>query len=323
MSIKLSTILSFLFYLLPLYLFVFAPLLRQFFPEEESPLSPSTADYLFPNSANDQDADDLAPSQALNLVDDTFISIDDGITPECPLDPTYRIHFLSRTPLVIYIEGFLTTPEADHLVDISVGKYTPSIIYNGITERVDPSTRLSERALLDRDHTVRCIEDRARAFQGWRPHLYIERMWAQRYNASGHYRHHYDWAGSVARGGDRASTFMVYLDDNCTGGGTNFPRLRMPVDRRWCRFLECHGDEETLEVGDGAKDTAPRKETARARGTGEGITFKPIKGNAIFWENLRPDGTGYPETWHAALPVTSGTKVGLNIWSWYQPPRRG
>ncbi|KAF7121904.1 hypothetical protein CNMCM5793_009458 [Aspergillus hiratsukae] len=321
MAIKLSTVLSSLFYLLPLYLFVLAPLLRQFFPGEESPSSPSTTHYFFPNGA-DQDADDLAPSPALNLLDDTFISIDDGLTPDCPLDPAYRIHLLSRNPLVIYIEGFLTPTEADHLVDISVGKYTPSIIYNGQTSRLDPSTRLSDRALLDRNPTVRCIEARARAFQGWRPHLYIERMWAQRYNASGHYKHHYDWAGSVARGGDRATTFMVYLDGNCTGGGTNFPRLRMPVDTRWCRFLECREeDEPEPQSGDGDGDKTHKTKT-RARGAGEGITFRPIKGNAIFWENLRPDGTGYPETWHAALPVTSGTKVGLNIWSWYQPPRR-
>lgn len=96
---------------------------------------------------------------------------------------------------------------------------------------------------------------------------------------------------------------MVYLDANCTGGGTNFPRLRMPRKRQWCRFIECDEDNTS--------------------GTSyEGVTFKPIKGNAIFWENLRPDGTGYPETWHAALPVLSGTKVGLNIWSWYQPPVR-
>lgn len=92
---------------------------------------------------------------------------------------------------------------------------------------------------------------------------------------------------------------MVYLGANCVGGGTNFPRLRMPPGKQWCRFLECEGKPGW-----------------------EGITFKPIKGNAIFWENLRPDGTGYPETWHAAFPVTEGTKVGLNIWSWYQPPRR-
>lgn len=132
-------------------------------------------------------------------------------------------------------------------------------------------------------------------------------MWAQRYNASGHYRHHYDWTGSLARGGDRLSTFMVYLGADCMGGGTNFPRLHMPPGKQWCRFLECA--DETEAHG----HAQPRR---------EGITFKPIKGNAIFWENLRPDGTGYPETWHAAFPVTSGTKVGLNIWSWYQPPKR-
>lgn len=198
----------------------------------------------------------------------------------------------------------------------SEGKYTPSIVYDGVSERVDPSARLSDRALLDRDHVVRCIEERARSFQGWRPSLYIERMWAQRYNVSGHYRHHYDWTGSLAygRGGDRVSTFMVYLAADCTGGGTNFPRLRMPVDerkrRKWCRFIECDDDDDDEGEGGGKK------------GAVEGVTFKPIKGNAIFWENLRPDGTGYPETWHAALPVTSGRKVGLNIWSWYQPPRR-
>ena len=91
---------------------------------------------------------------------------------------------------------------------------------------------------------------------------------------------------------------MVYLGDECTGGGTNFPRLRRPAGEQWCRFLEC---EEGLEEE-------------------EGVTFRPIKGNAIFWINLRADGSGYPETWHKAFPVTDGVKVGLNIWSWYEPP---
>lgn len=146
---------------------------------------------------------------------------------------------------------------------------------------------------------MRCIEERARAFQGWRPHLYIERMWAQRYNATGHYRHHFDWAGSAGRGGDRVSTFMVYLAADCVGGGTNFPRLNRPENTapgsgsKWCEFLECEENE--------------------------GVTFRPIKGNAIFWENLRADGRGIPETWHGAYPVREGSKVGLNIWSWYQP----
>ncbi|KAJ5105836.1 hypothetical protein NUU61_003183 [Penicillium alfredii] len=290
---KLSTVISWFFYLIPVYLFVLNPLLSQIFP---GPISVSSDD------GDTFDEFDKTAAPALNLADDSFISPEDGVPSNCPGEGDgYHVHLLSREPLVMYIENFLNHEEAGHLVDVSVNKYTPSIVYDGINERVDPSKRLSDRALLDRDDTVRCLEERARAFQGWRPHLYIERMWAQRYNASGHYRHHFDWTGSLAHGGDRLSTFMVYLDADCTGGGTNFPRLRMPPGKQWCRFLECEEDGQHPPPG---------------------ITFKPIKGNAIFWENLRPDGTGYPETWHAAFPVSSGTKVGLNIWSWYQPPKR-
>lgn len=88
---------------------------------------------------------------------------------------------------------------------------------------------------------------------------------------------------------------MVYVDAQCEGGGTEFPRIEMPQGEtgRWCEFLECGED-----VG------------------GTGVTFKPITGNAVFWVNLRPDGRGYEETWHAGSPVTRGSKVGLNIWSW-------
>lgn len=110
---------------------------------------------------------------------------------------------------------------------------------------------------------------------------------------------------------------MVYLAADCVGGGTNFPKLGWPGSRAWCRFLECDDDREgsSEKDGGGAAGENSGKKT-------EGITFKPIKGNAIFWENLRADGRGIPETWHGAFPVKEGTKVGLNIWSWYQPPRR-
>jgi prolyl 4-hydroxylase len=157
-------------------------------------------------------------------------------------------------------------------------------------------------ALLDRDDIVCCIENRARAFQGWRPNLHIERLRTQRYGIGGHYKHHFDWSGA-SRDADRVSTFMVYVDADCEGGGTEFPRIRMPETQRgrWCEFLEC-GDLEKGGV---------------SRGGGEmGVTFKPIRRNAVFWENIRSDGRGYQETYHAGLPVLSGSKVGLNIWSW-------
>ncbi|KAI9928984.1 hypothetical protein ASPWEDRAFT_368911 [Aspergillus wentii DTO 134E9] len=286
---NLTTLLTWTFYFIPLYLFVFAPLARTFFPSLDTDLG------VF-DEGEDGEYEYVYDTDGLNLADDSFISPEDDVPFSCEVDG-YKTHILQRQPLVIYIENFVRDDEASHLVDVSVGKYTPSIIYDGITERVDPTTRLSDRALLDRDNVVRCLEERARAFQGWQPHLYIERMWAQRYNASGHYKNHYDWAGSLARGGDRVSTFMVYLSAECEGGGTNFPRMKRPVSEKWCRFIECGSEQE-------------------------GTTFRAIQGNAIFWENLRPDGRGYEETWHGANAVTAGTKVGLNIWSWYQPPRK-
>lgn len=89
----------------------------------------------------------------------------------------------------------------------------------------------------------------------------------------------------------------VQTTEEIEGGGTEFPRLqRNGPDQPWCRWVECPEEKEK----------------------GEGVIFKPVPGNAVFWENFRPDGTGrgWPETWHAGLPVTRGVKVGLNIWSW-------
>ncbi|KAL2860578.1 hypothetical protein BJX68DRAFT_225648 [Aspergillus pseudodeflectus] len=292
--------LSSVFYLIPLYFLIIAPLLRQFFPSDpglSAPRDIRDAAY-FDNGGK---GGDLEEEEDTSLqLNPELLSLEDGETIVCELgSDMYRTHIFSYNPLVVYIEGFLSGQEADHLINVSLPNYTPSPVYSSSQANAsDPTKRLSDRALLPRDSVVRCIESRARAFQGWKPYLYIERMWAQRYNVSGHYTHHYDWAGTAkGRGGDRLSTFMVYLKAECKGGGTNFPRLRRPRDKRWCEFVDCEQEEGR-----------------------EGVTFKPIKGNAVFWENLRADGSGYPETWHAAFPVEQGEKVGLNIWSWYQPP---
>lgn len=172
--------------------------------------------------------------------------------------------------------------------------------------KTDTTVRVSETALIPRTQTVHCIEERAMAIQGWRNGLHLERLRTQRYGAGGHYVHHYDWRGG--RGPDRVSSFMVYVDANCTGGGTNFPRLDV-ANEKWCTkgFVECDENDVSAENG--------RVGNTREKTTLEGVTFKPVKGNAVFWENLRRDGGGYDETWHAGLPVLSGSKIGLNIWT--------
>jgi prolyl 4-hydroxylase len=158
---------------------------------------------------------------------------------------------------------------------------------------VNTELRDSSTASLDdvEDVVVQRIRDRALAFQGFHQSLEIETLVVQRYNISGHYVNHYDWLRTNTSG-NRGTTFMVYLDGNCTGGGTNFPRLPFPAEKRWCDVIDC--DENRAS----------------------GVTFKPISGNAIFWANLQTDGTGHPDTLHAALAVETGQKTGLNIWSW-------
>ncbi|KAH8801506.1 hypothetical protein F5884DRAFT_684711 [Xylogone sp. PMI_703] len=254
---------------------------------------------------------DRKPSNANFNLNESFIATNEPLN--CP-SHSYNTHIFSYEPLVIYIEGFLSDDESAHLLEISENNYAPSTITTGSETTIDTSIRQSSVALIDRTDTVRCIEHRARAFQGWNENLHIERLRTQLYGPGGHYVHHYDWSGA-RRGVDRVSTFMVYVDADCKGGGTEFPRLKMPmagkdgtgVEKRWCEFLECECNVESSE----------ERALENGNRTSEVVVFKPIKGNAVFWENInRRNGRGYEETWHAGLPVINGTKVGLNIWSW-------
>lgn len=275
MAIKLSTLFEYALLAIPLYLFGISPLLRILFPENASrPLYQS-----------------FEKTDSLVMPNDAIV---------CP-PHAYNVRVMNREPLVVYIGGFLSDQEADHLVHLAEKSYQQSTVFTGTKESFDPTIRNSTKALLVRDNVVECIEQRAREFQGWRKDVYIERLWAQRYEAGGHYTYHYDWSGDLnARRGGRLSTFMVYLSADCQGGGTKFPRLQRPEGKSWCDYIDCSDDHEL-------------------DGEDPGVIFNPKQGTAVFWENFHLDGTGYEETWHAGLPVTSGVKIGLNIWSWWQP----
>lgn len=266
---------------------------------------------VFYNPIMDLISDETVPQikrTPLGNLNTTLLALEDDSTKngtglQCPQDG-YSVHIYSREPLVLYIEGFLSADERVHLLDISEPIFTPSTFTSdgGATTNRDTSVRDSEVAVIPRTPSVRCIEARARALQGWREQVWVELLRTQRYHPGGHYNHHFDW--SNGRGGwGRVSSFMAWVgdDQDLQGGGTEFPLLMRKTDQRWCRFVECP---------DGGRDENGESET--------GTVFKPIAGNAVYWENFRSDGTGrgYKESWHAGLPVEKGVKVGLNIWSW-------
>ncbi|ORY56841.1 uncharacterized protein BCR38DRAFT_461448 [Pseudomassariella vexata] len=213
--------------------------------------------------------------------------------------PAYKTHILSKSPLVIYLANFLTPEERDHLTEITKDTFTHSAVADGSGAQGLRQTRTSQSTNVPRDSVVRCIEQRALLFQGLdTPRTHLEPVQLVKYGQGEHYHFHTDWYtnpihATSALGGNRQSSFFAYVaaSDDVTGGGTNFPLLDAPLGDEWCKFVDC---DETWE---------------------NGVTFRPVVGNAVYWENLHEDGSGDQRNLHAGLPVTSGWKIGMNIWT--------
>ncbi|KAI5860394.1 hypothetical protein GGS23DRAFT_235254 [Durotheca rogersii] len=213
--------------------------------------------------------------------------------------PAYQSHIVNKSPLVIYLENFLTEKERAHLQEITANTFTHSAVADAEGVQGLRSTRTSQSTNVPRDAVVRCIEERALLFQGFDvPRTHLESVQLVKYAQGERYHFHTDWYtnaahASSALGGNRLSSFFAYVAaaGNITGGGTNFPMVPAPRHPRWCAFVDC---DEPWE---------------------NGVTFRPILGNAVFWQNLLEDGTGDQRTLHAGLPVTSGWKIGMNIWT--------
>ena len=105
------------------------------------------------------------------------------------------------------------------------------------------------------------------------------------------YKPHVDFYPSYAKNlsSNRKSTFYAILDASCSHCGTTFPMITKEWDdARWCKHMDC--DEPVL-------------------------TTQAVPGNALFWENMDVNNTGNYQTIHAGMPLPSGVKIGLNIWT--------
>lgn len=105
-----STLLYWTCYLVPVYLFIVAPGLRTLFPGQP-PAVFFDDDFYGP--------DELAP-----VITETE---DSGNELNCA-DDAYRVHLFSRSPLVIYIEDFLSRTETEHL--LAIRSFFPCNIFN-------------------------------------------------------------------------------------------------------------------------------------------------------------------------------------------------
>ncbi|KAH8695702.1 hypothetical protein GQ44DRAFT_744549 [Phaeosphaeriaceae sp. PMI808] len=219
----------------------------------------------------------------------------------CP-QHLYQVHMFSEDPLIIYIPNFITPAESAHLQTVSKGKFSSSQIADDFGQQLLASTRTSQSTSLESDEVVQCIEQRALDFQGFdTKRESLEPLQLVAYTHSQEYHAHTDWFTGSAQttseyGGNRLSSFFVYVyaSDDIKGGGTQFPLLDVPVDEAWCDYVNCDAEME------------------------DGVVFRPVNGNAVFWRNLKKSGKEYVgdrRTVHAGLPVQRGRKLGMNIWT--------
>ncbi len=130
--------------------------------------------------------------------------------------------------------AFLSDQECDRLIAMIDAAAEPSgILSHGHTE----VWRTSSSANFDRDDPfVAAIEQRICDFVGL-PVEWGETIQGQRYAPGQQFREHNDafwtladyWPDEARRGGQRATTAMIYLNDVAAGGETEFPALRASV----------------------------------------------------------------------------------------------
>lgn len=168
---------------------------------------------------------------------------------------------------------------------------------------VDKNTRNSSSAFVPHEDLVaRCLLKRTKQLLGNAQHENVETPQLVRYTGGERFRPHMDTIEPTKatnfhpdyteRPWNRLLSAFVYLNDNCTGGETYFPRL----------------------TGVGADADGSKFSRAANR---QGLLVKPKRGNAIVWKNLFNNGSVDERLVHASLAIRSGEKVGMNLFTWH------
>ena len=138
---------------------------------------------------------------------------------------------------LIEIDNFLSDDEINKIIS----KGSPKLQKSGILSAreysyTDESIRKSETAFMPDDEMTINIKKKASKYTKL-PWFNAENLQLLKYNPGGKYEAHYDFFLSarnpnsieykkmISEGGDRIYTFFIYLNDDFTGGETEFPNL--------------------------------------------------------------------------------------------------
>jgi prolyl 4-hydroxylase len=223
---------------------------------------------------------------------------------------TVTMQVVSVTPRVLAMDNFLTLDECQALMSLAAAQgLKGSTLYTGgmAQQQRDVSTRSSTNAWLSRETSALTDRIYRRAAQilkmkesllqqppfyrdeekeeedrDFTQHSIAESLQVVRYQPGEEYSAHHDFVYPSLRHRyqpTRYATLLLYLNDDFTGGQTNFPRSVNPSQH-------------------------------------EGITITPKAGKAVLFYNVLPDGNVDDLSQHRSLPVIKGEKWLANLWIW-------
>ena len=195
------------------------------------------------------------------------------------------INICAHGPHAFRIFNFLSDDEMEHIINL--GKIKGLKRSTVSEEKTRTLNRTSQTVWIKRDESfivdniIRRIADVVRIPQ---EKLFMnasaENLQLVHYSGNEHYEKHYDFGTS--RPHNRYISFLMYLNDVEDGGNTSFPE----ADTR------CKDENGYFGV-------------------------QPIKGSAVFFYNLLPDGNVGMKTLHQGEPPTNGSEKWIaNLWIW-------
>ena len=181
-------------------------------------------------------------------------------------DRQIDILFKLSEPYVVLLGNVLETSECDELVAYC----QPRLCRSPVVGQIDGSaeshmSRTSQGAFLRRGETklIERIDQRLSTLANW-PTENGEGLQLQQYATTNEYQPHFDWFNPSSHGerahlrfgGQRVATFVLYLDEVESGGGTSFSALGLEVAPKkgnalFFRNVDSRGepDSKTLHAG--------------------------------------------------------------------------
>lgn len=176
-----------------------------------------------------------------------------------PINESYPgLKKVNDYPPIYVIDEFLTAEECDRLIEISKDRLEESNVVNDTNISKSKDRQSNSAYFIYED--VPFLKEKGEKLMN-RSSSTFEHAQVTYYHQDGFYKSHYDsfdgktaqGQRSLANGGQRLATILIYLTSNSKGGGTFFPKLKkrfMPKKGRAVVFFPARADgsEECLNL---------------------------------------------------------------------------